>query len=145
MCYYLRSKHNPEATQINQSFQSEIKENILELPMPKFIWIAEICNKALMKQRKAAGLVILDATEANVSHNKPLIMAAFQDHYITLQPNGHSYQSSLFSPARLSDFDTPSSVFLWWRTVMQSTFVSEYMGRMWITPWTDYKAKIQWL
>lgn len=39
----------------------------------------------------------------------------------------------------------PNSVLISWRTVMQSTYVSEYMGRTWILPWTNYKSKIFWL
>ena len=48
---------------------------ILESEMPKFIWVAELSNKALMKDQKASGLVILDATEANLHFNYPLILA----------------------------------------------------------------------
>ena len=39
----------------------------------------------------------------------------------------------------------PSSVYIEWRTGMNSTFVSEYLGRTWIRPGTDYHSKIHWL
>ncbi|TAJ54773.1 MAG: hypothetical protein EPO58_08290 [Chitinophagaceae bacterium] len=39
----------------------------------------------------------------------------------------------------------PNSVYIWWRTVMQSTFISEYMGRTWILPWTNNMAKVFWI
>lgn len=87
--FFLSSSRSfKDSLSLSSSFQSDIKEIILELPMPKFIWVAEISNKALMKQHKADGLIILDATEANVYNNKPLIVAAYQGHYITIQPNG---------------------------------------------------------
>ena len=63
----------------NETIQNELKYVIIEAPMAKFIWVAELSTKALMKQKKANGLVILDATEADVYDNKPLILAVYQD------------------------------------------------------------------
>ena len=59
----------------NNSFSDNLKELILELPMPKFIWITEISDKTLMKSKKANGIIILDATEPNTNDNKPLLIA----------------------------------------------------------------------
>lgn len=73
---------------LNRSFQSDVRDVILELPMPKFVWIAEISNKTLIKQGKANGLVILDATEANTHFNKPLILATYQNKLIKFGNNG---------------------------------------------------------
>ena len=67
---------------LNNTFQDDVRELILETPMPKFIWIAEISDKNLMKKKMANGIVILDATEANIYFNKPLILAAYQDKLI---------------------------------------------------------------
>ncbi len=44
----------------------EANEIILSLTMPKFIWIGLFTNTGLLKQSKANGLVILDATETNI-------------------------------------------------------------------------------
>ena len=52
--------------------------------MPKFIWITELSTKDLIKEKKANGIVIIDATEANLQFNKPLILAAFQDTLVEL-------------------------------------------------------------
>lgn len=87
--FFLSSSRSfKDSLSLKQSFQTDIRDIILELPMPKFIWVAELSNKTLMKERKANGLIILDATEANVSNNKPLIVAAYQNHFLTPQING---------------------------------------------------------
>ena len=53
--------------------------------MPKFIWVAELSDKDLIKKNKANGLVIVDATEANIYFNKPLIIAAYQGKVINFE------------------------------------------------------------
>ena len=63
----------------NKLMQADFKKLILSTTMPKFVWVAELSTKDLMKQKLATGLVILDATEANIYFNKPLIIAAYQD------------------------------------------------------------------
>lgn len=63
---------------LNSSFDADIKELVLETPMPKFIWVTELGTKELLKDKKANGLIILDATEADTRQNKPLIFAAYQ-------------------------------------------------------------------
>jgi hypothetical protein len=53
----------------------------LEIPMPKFLWIGEISTKQLIKQQKANGLVIIDATEAGTRSLRPLTVAAYKGVY----------------------------------------------------------------
>jgi hypothetical protein len=65
------------------SMSEDLKSLILETSMPKFIWIGELTTKALLKEQAVNGIVILDATEANILHNKPLIMAAFVGKIVT--------------------------------------------------------------
>jgi len=87
--FFLSSSRSfKDSVSFKQGFHSDLRNIILELPMPKFIWIAEISNKTLMKQRKANGIIILDATEADVSNHKPLTLAVYQNHFITLKPDG---------------------------------------------------------
>lgn len=43
----------------------EATEIILSSTMPKFIWVGIFTNLELLKQSKADGLVLLDATESN--------------------------------------------------------------------------------
>lgn len=71
----------------NDTIQEDFKDWLLEASMPKFIWVAEISTKDLIKQKKANGLVILDATEANIYFNKPLILAAYQDKLVIFDEN----------------------------------------------------------
>jgi hypothetical protein len=52
-----------------------LREIILNTAMPKFIWVAETGSKESFKQKKANGLVLLDATGANTYDMKPLIIA----------------------------------------------------------------------
>lgn len=87
--FFLSSSRSfKDSLSLNTSFSSDVKDIVLEMLMPKFIWVAEISNKSKMKQGQADGIVILDATEANIYYNKPLIMAAYQSKLITLS-NGN--------------------------------------------------------
>ena len=78
----------------NETLQPELKGLLLEISMPKFIWVAEISTKTLIKQKKANGMVILDATEANIYFNKPLIIAAYQDKVINFDEKANKLESN---------------------------------------------------
>jgi hypothetical protein len=80
--YLTSSRSYKDYLSFNATFDENIKDIIVEIPMPKFIWIAELSNKALAAENKSDGLMILDATEPNVFDNKPLIIAAFQGHLV---------------------------------------------------------------
>ncbi|MBC9932878.1 hypothetical protein [Chitinophaga qingshengii] len=58
---------------IEDNFPGKFKEAILNLPMPKFIWVGEISSRVLMKQRMANGLVIVDVTEIQTSGDHALL------------------------------------------------------------------------
>ena len=60
-----------------------VRDLILETPLPKFLWVAELSNKPLIKEDLADGLILLDATEADISYNKPLILALSHNKYRT--------------------------------------------------------------
>ena len=83
--YLASSRSFKDNLATNASFSPDLKDIILELAMPKFIWIAEISSKDLIKQKKANGLIIIDATEANIVFNKPLIIAAYQGKVINFE------------------------------------------------------------
>jgi hypothetical protein len=53
--------------------------------MPKFVWVAEMSEKDIYKQKLANGLIIIDATESNVLFNKPLIFAAYDNKVIDFE------------------------------------------------------------
>jgi hypothetical protein len=67
---------------INDDIPDDIKSLILETTMPKFIWVAELSTKDLIKAGKANGMIILDATESNNNFLKPLIMAFYENKMI---------------------------------------------------------------
>ncbi|MBN1618836.1 hypothetical protein JW887_05885 [Candidatus Dojkabacteria bacterium] len=70
----------------NETFSNDIKYMILETPMPKFVWIAEISDRNLIRNNLANGIIILDATEANTFSPKPLIFGAYDDSIIIIDP-----------------------------------------------------------
>ena len=63
------------------TMQNDIRDFILDTPMPKFIWVGEFSTKALMKQEKANGLIILGATEPDLANYKALIFSGYGDRY----------------------------------------------------------------
>ena len=66
-----------------------LKNNILILKMPKFIWCCEIYNKEMFNTqlKLANGLVILDATQANKESIDALIFAGYPDRCISINEN----------------------------------------------------------
>lgn len=83
--FFLTSSRSfKDSLNYNDSFDSEIKQLILERPMPKFLWIGEISNKELIKQKEATGLILIDATEANTSYLKPLILGVFLNRLVSI-------------------------------------------------------------
>lgn len=77
------SRSYKDSVAIDDCMDSDTKELILDIPMPKFIWIAELSDEILIKKKLARGLIILDATEANLQNNKPLLLSAFEKEFQT--------------------------------------------------------------
>jgi len=71
------------------NMKNALKNNILLTKMPKFIWCAEIYTKAgfIELDKKAIGIVVLDATEANQESIDALIFAGYPDKCIILNEN----------------------------------------------------------
>lgn len=82
--YLASSRSYKDELALNQTFDHEVKNRILETPMAKFIWVTELTNKQLIKNKMADGLILLDATEANINYRKPLIVAAYEGKYRTI-------------------------------------------------------------
>ncbi|GAB3923508.1 hypothetical protein [Larkinella terrae] len=59
-----------------------LKEIILAVALPKFIWVGELTNSTLLEADQANGIVLLDATEADTNNLKPLILVAQGDRII---------------------------------------------------------------
>ncbi len=84
--YLTSSRSYKDGLALNETMDSDIRDIILETPMSKFIWIGEISNKNLMKAQRADGLIILDATEANILH-RPLIFAGYKGKVVNYDLN----------------------------------------------------------
>jgi hypothetical protein len=98
-----RSYKNTLAT--NKTFDDNVATLILEAPMPKFIWVCELTNQALLKKKQASGLVILDATEANIYYNKPLILGAYDDSVVTLDGQTKKLENKVLAFGPFSIFE----------------------------------------
>lgn len=77
--YLTSSRSYKNDIALNSTVQDDLKIFILETAMPKFIWVAEISSKEMIKAQEANGLIILDATEAKIFWIKPLILGAYND------------------------------------------------------------------
>ena len=77
--YLTSSRSYKEYIATSKTMQPELKAFVLALALPKFIWVAELSTNKLIKHSLADGVIILDATEANVLYNKPLVFAAYQN------------------------------------------------------------------
>jgi hypothetical protein len=86
------SRSYKDSLNYNNTFSDDIKQMILEKPMPKFVWVGEISTKELIKNREANGLILIDATEANTSYMKPLIMAAYLNDLISIDSETHLFK-----------------------------------------------------
>lgn len=100
--YYLRiyltsSRSYKDGLAKNNTFNDILKESILEISMPKFIWICEVSNKELIIDNKAFGLVILDATEPNTSDNKSLIFSGLKGEHLFFGFGDEQYQKYLLT------------------------------------------------
>lgn len=86
-CFLASGRSFKDSIARNATMQGDLKELILETSMPKFVWVAELTDKTLLKSKEAKGLIIIDATEANLIFNKPLIFAAYDDSVICFDQN----------------------------------------------------------
>lgn len=70
---------------MSQTINKDVKELIMLTAMPKFIWVAELSTKMLFVEGKAAGLMVLDATEANHNVTDSLLFIAYKNKFIYSQ------------------------------------------------------------
>ena len=72
-----------------EGFDADLKNSMLLVKMPKFIWIAEIYERDAFKYEsgEAAGLIVLDATETNQASTDTLIFAAYPSHFVSIKEN----------------------------------------------------------
>lgn len=48
---------------INRTINPVLKEILIQLPMPRFVWVAELCTTEAFKKGMVSGLVLVDPTE----------------------------------------------------------------------------------
>jgi len=65
---------------LNDTLENSIKELILSLSMPKFVWITELSNRELILDNLCLGMLIIDATEPK---KIGLIAGLIENHYIS--------------------------------------------------------------
>lgn len=75
------------------NMSSAMKGLIMNKSFPKFVWVAEISDKSIHKG-EAKGLVILDATEANIFDLRPLILAICGGYVVQYDKNEKSVKSA---------------------------------------------------
>lgn len=86
---------------INKTWNKDLKEIVLECTMPKFIWVAELSTPKKIQNHLANGIILLDATEANIYNNKPLILSVYQKKMLLWDENNNELVNF---PLSLSDF-----------------------------------------
>lgn len=85
--FYLSSSRSFKHSLALSNMTPDLKNFILEKPMPKFVWIAEIASRHSLIDNKATGIIVLDATEPSISDNKPLLVAAYQNNLVFFDGN----------------------------------------------------------
>ena len=82
MRFYLTSSRSFKHSLLKSNVVSQLKDFIIEKPMPKFVWIAELASKDLVLTDQRNGIIVVDATEPIIVDNKPLIVAAYHGHVV---------------------------------------------------------------
>ncbi|MEX2596395.1 MAG: hypothetical protein WEC59_05630 [Salibacteraceae bacterium] len=62
---------------VESGMQDPIRNVLMAIEMPKFIWICELGSKDLFKNRKVEGFVIIDATETIVEKQAPILAVSY--------------------------------------------------------------------
>lgn len=74
---------------VNLSLMSnEMKQMLTNLRLPRFIWVAELSDRNLLKRGMASGIILLDATECKIMYHKSLIVSMCKGD--VLYKDGHS-------------------------------------------------------
>ncbi len=90
--FYLTSSRSfKHSLAINTTFDQPTKDILLETALPKFIWIAETSNKALIKAKMADGIFIFDATQGNTQTTNALIAASYNNEFVFFDENTKNF------------------------------------------------------
>lgn len=80
---------------------SNMKDLILNKRIPRYVWVTEISRDTFIQGNQANGLILLDATEANVSDFRPLIFALCNGYQVQYDKNTKAFISS---PMKIDPF-----------------------------------------
>jgi len=86
------SKSFKQEVALKLNYSEEVRETILNISMPKFIWLAELSTKTLVKQGLNNGIIILDATETIDANLKCLLFALYNDKIVYENPSTLKYE-----------------------------------------------------
>ncbi len=76
------SRSFKHAIATNLSIDRKVRDLILFTEMAKFVWVAELSNTRLFPQKKAFGLILLDATEANENSLDAMLFMVYANNFI---------------------------------------------------------------
>lgn len=76
----------------NTTIDSDLKEHILGLELPKFVWVVELTTPELINQNLAQGLILIDATEKQDKTLSPLIFSYYKTEFFTPSKNNDPFK-----------------------------------------------------
>lgn len=100
--YLASSRSYKHYVAMSSSMTEAIKEIILDLVLPKFIWVTEVSDLNLIQEKKAVGFILIDATEPNSYNFEPVIMAAYEGALLKFNEQSRCLQEDVLS---LQPFD----------------------------------------
>lgn len=86
----------------NRKVDKDFKDYIGITYLPKFVWVCELSTLDLIDQKLANGLVVIDATEADIQDMNPIIFAAYNNKI--LRPGHKDIWNYKESPLSLQPF-----------------------------------------
>ncbi len=88
MRFYLTSSRSYKHWVASHSdMDPSLRSIILGISMAKFLWVAELGTKETFREKKANGLVLIDATSANTHQLNPLILSIHDGLFVSYDPD----------------------------------------------------------
>lgn len=81
--YFLTSSRSlKDSISGNITYTTALKDLILSIALPKFIWVCELSTKDMLVNNECEGLILIDATEPNTLNTKPLILLVYKNKFV---------------------------------------------------------------
>ncbi|GAC1314166.1 MAG: hypothetical protein NVSMB24_38480 [Mucilaginibacter sp.] len=74
------SRSYKEYLALKSGMEEDAKDLLLATSMPKFIWVTELSDKALLKQQECFGVILIDATEPQ---KEGVVASLFENKYLS--------------------------------------------------------------